>query len=205
MFPVMTRLSLALIMSIVLAACDPGVNEARQVPMVSTRASTTTTSAVAASNGVYASRYVGLRYTGAVKADAEFPPGVVHVGFGYIVYPKIDGRPDVGYLVAQTREGSHEMLWFVRGVGQEPGEVIDAVDVPTRAENEDLLLGSCSTARTKNNLTFEDNEIIALVRVLGAARDDLAVVEAWRFNRETEKIEPYSDPSMTCRHTRYVD
>ncbi|MGG6263321.1 hypothetical protein ACQ4M3_41105 [Leptolyngbya sp. AN03gr2] len=127
-----------------------------------------------------------------------------YIGLGYRTLPQ--GFKDTGgwvvkggrYRADLVQRGNTRMVWFNRALpwnrgGAVPVRVVDVMELPTFPKSQALHFAFCRL----NGVN--DREIFAIAE---ATDDDIRtnIVQAWRANTKTEKIEPISTKGISCPH-----
>ncbi|MGG6296676.1 hypothetical protein ACQ4M4_19970 [Leptolyngbya sp. AN02str] len=132
-----------------------------------------------------AQSFVGTRYL-----SGDLPEGVEELG-GWLVGELLD-RND--YWINQVRQGEQEFLWFNIRPGDQGQqaifEVVDVLEMPAIAENENLV-SSCELNEQP------DPELLAIAQY--TETEYLTQIrQAWRANRTSGQIEPISPAEIRC-------
>jgi hypothetical protein len=107
------------------------------------------------------------------------------------------GEGNYGFTIITSAE-TLQMIWFEKLIclnnkGKTFDEIIDATVLPTYSEKDTLGYWYCSINEVA------DPEIIALGESQCGVQYLLNIKQAWRLNRQTEKIETVSTENIVCQ------
>lgn len=136
-------------------------------------------------------QFLGVRYG---ENKSSLPIGIKSVVLYWLYF---DDSGSTDYTVHQVAQNGKNLLWIGlasrrNSLGSpEEWKVVDAVTLP-RMSKKEVVANYCSANGAK------DQAILAVYEDLGAGKQTTKVKQAWRFDRQINRLEPVSTRALVC-------